>query len=182
MFKKRTIIFIFLVILIFDLFNMVKAKSNEKITLNAKAVYVATTDGKILYEFNSNAQLPIASLTKIMTYLVSRELMHKHSISVNKTIYPKFPKMPYDADIMGLNPKHKVKIGDLLNYMMSISANDAAEALKNYFTYLGKKDFIRLMNEKAKKMGMQKTYFINASGLTEKNKECNKSTAKELYF
>lgn len=132
--KKKIFTYIILSIFAFTILSSSYAKgSDNKINVNAKAIYAATLDGDVIYEYNSDAQLGIASTTKIMTYLLSRELMDKHNIKGSLKIYPKVKKLPSDAAKVSLSSKKKVSLDDLLSTMMGASANDSAEALRYYF-------------------------------------------------
>ncbi|QCX33214.1 D-alanyl-D-alanine carboxypeptidase [Caloramator sp. E03] len=179
---KRIWSFILISVLVFTiLFDNYALAANKNINLNAKAVYAATIDGKVIYSYNADKQLGIASTSKIMTYLLSRELMKKHNIKSTTQIIPKITKMPNDAVTIPLSSKKKVSLSSLLSTMMAISANNSAEALRYYFSSIEKKDFITLMNNKAKSLNMKNTNFINASGITE-NGKYNKSTARSMYL
>ncbi|MCX7883654.1 MAG: serine hydrolase [Caloramator sp.] len=177
---RKKILF-FIIAVFFLNFSIAAYGKNEKnITIKAKAIYAADMNGKVLYEYKADDKLAIASTTKIMTYLLSRELMEEKNIDGKELIYPKVKKLPSDAVKIGLSSKKKYSLNDLLMTMMAVSANDSAEALRYYFSGVYKKDFISLMNLKAKSLGMKETNFINACGITEGNK-CNYSTAESMY-
>lgn len=142
------------------------------------AIVVDAKTGKVLFEKNGEKILPIASLTKLMTALVFLE----HNPGWNKVItYTKS-----DDDVLQYANKHsmaylKVKIGDQLTvedlfYSGLVgSANNSIYALIRS-TGLSRDEFVNLMNEKAKSLGLTNTFFVEPSGLSIKNV----STAEEL--
>src|SRR3989344_5830131 len=118
-------------------------------------------DGTILYSKNINEKLPIASLAKVMTVLISLE--HK-KMEDDFTISKRATEM--EPDEMILLPEETLTLKELLYGIFLVSANDAAEVLAESVT--GNRDeFIKLMNKKAKQLGMENSYFANPTGLDE---------------
>lgn len=177
---RKKILFFIIAVLFVNFSTVVYGNNDKNISIKAKAIYAADMKGQVLYEYKADDKLAIASTTKIMTYLLSRELMKEKNMSGKELIYPKVTKLPSDAAKIGLSSKKKYSLNNLLMTMMAVSANDSAEALRYYFSGVYKKDFISLMNSKAKSLGMENTSFINACGITEGNKY-NYSTAKSMY-
>lgn len=129
-------------------------------SITAKSAIVKDiTTGKILFEKNPNQQMPIASLTKIMTGLVVLE-----NIESNQII--KISQRAFDADgfASGLFLGEEFEAKDLLKIMLIESSNDAAEALSEQVA-----SFIEKMNKKAYEIGMLNTKFTDASGLDQNN-------------
>lgn len=141
------------------------------VALQAKAAYVFDMrEHKAIFEKNKDMQLPLASLTKLMTALVATDLVPRDS---HITIRKEFLEEEGDN---GLRPGESWKLKDLLDFSLIVSSNDGARSLAsvigathiNTTDYdLGRKDFIAAMNERAKKLGMTQTYFLNESGLDE---------------
>ncbi len=128
--------------------NNQPAKENpfNELNLEARAVYVFDLAGnKPLFGFNENAQLPLASLTKIMTVVVAKEITTKD-------------------------------ISKLINTTLMQSSNEAASALA-----LMDSNFINLMNQKAKELNLNQTYFLNGTGLDiSKNLSGGYGSAKDI--
>ncbi len=128
-------------------------------TLTADGVLVALINeqnSKILLEKNSTISLPIASITKLMTALISLE---QYSLDEEMVISEK----AFLKDIQrtsSLYPGERYKIKDLLYASLMESSNTAAQAL-------GEKNalFLTKMNQRAQRLGMRKTYFTNFTGL-----------------
>jgi len=124
-----------------------------------------------LYQKNSNQVLLIASLSKIMTAIVvlgnydPEEVIKVSDKSVTMT-----------GDTGGLIRDEDLKVKDLLYIMLIESSNDAAMALAGDNPRLSYNEFISLMNNKAKELGLKNTVFIDPMGLD----SGNKSTVTEI--
>lgn len=150
----------------------IQAKSLEvfnKLKIQASSAYIYDiTQNKVLYKKNETAQLPLASITKLMTALVAVELLPENS---KITIRNDFLKEEGNS---GLVVSESWKLKDLLDFSLVTSSNDGARSLasvigavtsKTSDFNLGRKDFIQKMNERANKLGLTQTYFINETGL-----------------
>lgn len=123
--------------------------------------FIETKSGQILYSKNPHERLPIASLVKVMTVLIALE--HK-KMDDEFIISERAASM--EPDKMLLIAKEKLTLRELLDGIFLVSANDGAEALAEGVT--GNRDeFIKLMNSKAKQLGMKDTFFANPTGLDE---------------
>jgi serine-type D-Ala-D-Ala carboxypeptidase (penicillin-binding protein 5/6) len=142
------------------------------VTVHAKAAFVFNAaTGEILYEKNKNVQLPLASITKVMTSIVASE---KLAGDTNITISEQDLQTEGDS---GLLANEKWKLRDLLNFSMMVSSNDGARALAsavsafNRNTFYGDnihaRSFVEEMNLKAQVLGLKQTYFLNPTGLDE---------------
>lgn len=123
---------------------------------------------KILFNKNIYMKLPIASLTKLMTAVISLEnynLLQKIKISEDV--------ISQEGETGLLSVDMKMTVNDLLYIMLIESDNHAAYALSEG---MDKYDFVRLMNEKARELGMESTFFTEPTGLSAKNV----STAEDL--
>lgn len=137
-----------------------KFDTKEQITASA-AYFVEITTGETLFEKNHHQKMPIASLNKIMTAIVTLELKDwQDEISINQTA------VEMELDKMLLIAGERLTVEELIYGMFLVSANDAAQALAEEST--GSRDeFISLMNQKAKQIGMINTKFANPTGLDE---------------
>ncbi len=141
----------------------------NEVPLVAKSAYVYDiSTGKVLYKKNETEQLPLASLTKLMTALTAIDLLPRDS---NITIKSEFLNEEGDS---GLLANESWKLKDLLDFSLVASSNDGARSVasvigavelntKDYD--LGRKEFIRKMNIRAQELGLTQTYFVNESGL-----------------
>jgi D-alanyl-D-alanine carboxypeptidase len=127
-------------------------------TAKSVLIYDLTTN-KTLYEHNSTSRMPMASLTKIMTAIVSLE---------NKRADDSYTVVESDLvgeDSMGLSSNETLTQEELLYGLMLPSGNDASEVLASNFPGGGRASFIQAMNDKAKALGLTDTIFSNPSGL-----------------
>lgn len=124
------------------------------------AVVIDGYTGEVLYSQNSDARLPMASTTKIMTALLLCEL----GGDLSKQIVTTREMVTVEGSSMGLLPGDIVSYHDLLYGMMLASGNDAANTTAIALAgSVG--DFVSLMNERAKQMGLVNTHFVTPSGL-----------------
>lgn len=125
-------------------------------------------DGTILAGDNISVQLPIASVTKLMTALVAVEYLNlERSITIQQSAL-------VSSVVPRLAAGQKYRIYDLIILILTESSNEASEALASA---LGREQFVSLMNKKAAAIGMQHTSFIDPSGLG----TGNSSTAEDLF-
>jgi len=142
--------------------------------ISARSVFVMdnSTD-KILFQINSELQLAPASTTKLMTALVGLE---KYSPDEELMITSVCANVDSTKAYLAQGARYKVR--DLIYAMLVSSAGDAACAVASGKISL--EEFVTLMNDKAKQLGMVNTHFSNPIGLDGNGN--NKSTARDLYI
>lgn len=131
-----------------------------ELDISAKAVFIANASlSNIVYEKNSDRELPEASLTKLMTAIVVLENSKTDDvIGITKNA------VDTEGIAGNVHVGEKFTVLDLLKIMLITSSNDAAVAFKEYFA-LQNIDLVALMNQKAQALGMDHTHFINTDGL-----------------
>ncbi len=125
-------------------------------------------DNQVVYEVQKDEMTSIASLTKIMTTLVAIEQIsdYDQSIIIRKNMFVGLEEA--DAAVIGLKDKQKVTYNDLLYGMFLASGADATRAIA--ISLVGsEKNFVTLMNQKARELGLNHTHFVNAIGLDDDN-------------
>jgi serine-type D-Ala-D-Ala carboxypeptidase (penicillin-binding protein 5/6) len=128
--------------------------------------------GEVLWERHPRRELPIASLTKMMTALLIAE---RHRPSERVQITPE--ALAYEGSGVGVLPKGKqVKLETMLNGLLLVSGNDAAIALAQRAAGTVPK-FVRLMNRKARSLGLTCTRFSSPHGYKNRG---NHSCAADL--
>ena len=156
------------------------------LTIEAKAAYVYDLkNNRSLYVKNEEAQLPLASLTKMMTTLLARELVPKETtITIDKIA------LRQEGD-SGLLENEMWSLSDISDLTLIASSNDGAHAIASVLgAFLNPKteknvtiDFISAMNNKAKTLGLSQTFFLNESGLdTTKSLGGAYGSAKDMAF
>ena len=144
-------------LLIFSLLIMQNAIA---VDLSARAaVLIDGKSGKVLFEKNKDERLPMASTTKIMTGLLACE-----SKKMKKVVTVSPVASGTEGSSLWLEPGEKQTLENLTYGLMLRSGNDAAVAIAEY---LGgsTEAFALMMNERAKKIGVQNTGFQNPNGL-----------------
>jgi len=131
----------------------------------------------VLYQKNSYQQLPIASLTKIMTAVIALENLNPEDvIRVSKN------SVMIDGDKGGLIIDENLSVKDLLYIMLIESSNDAANALANDNQKISFEEFVSLMNKKAKDLGLNNVHFEDPTGLSEKNQSTVRDLTKIIKY
>ena len=140
----------------------------------SSSIVMDVDSGRILYQNNAYEKKLIASTTKIMTFVVAYEYA-KDFLDVYVEAGDEVLKM-YGTSIY-LSYHEKMLLKDLLYGLMLRSGNDAAVVIAN-FVGGSEEGFVKLMNKKAKAIGMNNTIFHNPHGLDEKTQ--NYSTAYDM--
>lgn len=121
--------------------------------------------GEVIAAKNLSDQLPMASLTKIMTAVVSLDL----ASSDEEFIVSKQAALAPPTKVM-LKPGEKYSLKQLLSFMLISSANDSAQVIQEGIDRkFGQDVFIKAMNQKTTILGLKHTHFINAPGLDDIN-------------
>jgi len=134
----------------------------SEIDLEAKVAYVFDpANGELLFSLHKDKSLPIASITKIMTALVTLDVLEEDSvISIPKEAL-------YEKGDNGLYWDEKWRLSDLIKFMLIASSNDAAKAIALAVEEKlgGDFNFVVQMNKRAEGMGLTNTEFLNVTGL-----------------
>jgi D-alanyl-D-alanine carboxypeptidase (penicillin-binding protein 5/6) len=128
----------------------------------AAAIAVAST-GRVLWSRDLNTEVPMASITKVMTALVVIRAGHLgRRITVPSAVIGYVEE--HDASSAGLWPGDTLTAGQLLEALLLPSGADAAYTLAEAYGP-GRSAFIAKMNATAKRLGMTRTHFSNFDGL-----------------
>jgi len=161
-----------------------EAEISAPVALSAK---VAEESEKILFKKNIDREMPIASLTKLMTAWVIFE--HPEYYSLKDQVYVSLEAVQRTGDC-GLKEGESFPLNDFLHSMLIESCNDSAFAVAEALmkdALLSSEDriqaFVGLMNLEAEKIGLENTEFLNPSGLDIKDQTfSNSSTARDLFL
>ncbi|MFB9150802.1 D-alanyl-D-alanine carboxypeptidase family protein [Roseovarius ramblicola] len=133
-------------------------------------------NGKVFYSENANTRLHPASLTKMMTLYIVFEAVENGEIGLDDRVTISRHAASEPPSKLGLRPGQRIKLRYLIRAAAVRSANDAATALAEAIEG-SEARFARRMNRTAKAMGMTRTTFKNAHGLTESG---HLSTARDM--
>lgn len=162
--KKRLFFLLFFLCLIFP-FNVYADSSSSSVAIDINSK-------RILYENNKDEKRLIASITKVMTALIALEYGNLGDVvTAGEEILSMYGSNIY------LELGEEMTLENLLYGLMLRSGNDAAVVIANHISK-SEKEFVILMNEKAKDLGMKNTIFSNAHGLDEETK--NYSSAYDM--
>ncbi|MDP8955392.1 MAG: D-alanyl-D-alanine carboxypeptidase [Actinomycetota bacterium] len=118
--------------------------------------------GQVLYRKNGEDRRPIASLTKLMTALLTLQLARP---SETVTVEPEAAAQT--GSRLGLRGGERIRVNELLYALLLQSSNDAAVALADHLAGSPSR-FIRLMNRRADRLGLEDTKFLSATGLDDR--------------
>ena len=128
------------------------------------AVLMEFSRGEIIFSKNGSEPLPPASLTKIMTLLLSYEALQSGRISWDEETVVSQKAWETGGSQMFLEIGDKVTVGDLITGIAVVSANDGCVAIAEHL-YGSEAIFVQEMNKKAAELGLKNTKFQNSSGL-----------------
>ncbi len=135
------------------------------------AIVIEADDGKILFAKNENRKMFPASITKLMTALLLAEKMNKQDILT----YDRRAK-EQEANKLDFQVGVTMSVENAMQGMLVFSANDIAYMIgENISGTIAK--FARLMNEKASRLGLKNTHFVNSCGLHDND---HYTTARDL--
>lgn len=140
------------------------------------AVLIDQSTGTILYEYNADDTRAIASITKVMTLLLTFEAIQDGTISLTDTVPISEHAYSMGGSQIWLEPGEIFTLDELIKAVCVSSANDAAVAIAEYIG--GSEDgFVAMMNARAAELGLTGTCYQNACGLDEEN---HYSTARDV--
>ena len=132
---------------------------------NAKsAIIIEPTTGKVIFEKNSNERLEPASMTKIMTLLLTFEAIDNGKISLDDMVTISKRAADMGGSQMFLEAGSNIRLEEIIKGVSIASANDGAIALAEYIGG-SVENFVDMMNKKAEDLGLSNTHFINPHGL-----------------
>lgn len=156
-----------------------EALSRLPVEIKAKsAVLMDVSTGEILMEYNPDLKLYPASVTKIMTILLIAEAINSKKISLSDKVSCSENAASKGGSQIWLEPGEQMTVDELLRATVIGSANDAATLLGEYVSG-SEEAFIELMNQRAKQLGMNNTFFVNATGLDDTTDE-HLTTARDI--
>jgi serine-type D-Ala-D-Ala carboxypeptidase (penicillin-binding protein 5/6) len=140
-------------------------KTSTDIISNVKsAILIERDTGEILYEKNSNEQLPPASMTKIMTMLLIMEAIDKGKLTWDEKIRTSEYAASMGGSQIFLEPGEEMTTKQMLQGIAIGSGNDASVAMAERIAG-SEEAFVDMMNDKVKELGLKDTFFKNTTGL-----------------
>lgn len=128
------------------------------------AILIEPATGRVIFEKNADEPRPVASVTKVMTILLTMEAIDEGRIGTEDqvTVSERAQSMGGSQAYLEAGGVYKVK--ELLKSVIVASANDAAVALAEYISGT-EEAFVRRMNERAAELALENTHYVNCTGL-----------------
>lgn len=162
---KKLFRYAVLAIMAFTLPLVAQAEKISPPNLAVNAYLLTDFDsGNTIAAFKPETRLEPASLTKIMTAYLAFEAIEANKLKLNQTVPVSKKAWKMEGSRMFLQPDKKVTVDQLLHGLIIQSGNDAAVALAEAIAG-SEETFAQMMNQKAKKLGLIETHYMNATGL-----------------
>ena len=146
-------------------FVPVMAEETAAVTISAPAaILIEAGSGQVLFEKNSHDRRPPASVTKIMTMLLTMEAIENGQIQLEDMVRCSENAASMGGSQVYLEPGEEMSVRDMLKAVAVASGNDAAVALAEHISG-SVEGFVALMNQRAEELGMKDTHFVNCNGL-----------------
>ncbi|MBQ2613779.1 MAG: D-alanyl-D-alanine carboxypeptidase [Clostridia bacterium] len=129
-------------------------------------ILMEASSGEVLYEWNPDKRLPIASVTKTMTMLLIMEALDSGKIHFEDMVTTSENAASMGGSQVFLEVGEQMSVEDMLKAIAVASGNDAAVAMAEHIAGTHE-TFVEKMNERAAELGCTNTHFINCNGLDE---------------
>lgn len=143
----------------------VKAENEELITAPHGVLMEAST-GKIIYEKDMDTRVKPASITKIMTLILIFDELEKGNLHMEDEVVTSAYAKSMGGSQVFLEEGEKQTVETLIKCIVIASGNDASAAMAEHIAG-SETEFVKRMNERAKRLGMENTNFEDCCGLTE---------------
>ena len=142
-------------------------ENNNSLNLESgAAILVEQSTGQVLYSHNIHEQLRPASVTKIMSILLIMEQIDNGTLSYSDTVNCSESARSMGGSQIWLDPRETLTVDEMLKAICVVSANDCVVAMAEHIAG-SEEAFVQMMNDKAKKLGMNDTTFKNCHGIDE---------------
>lgn len=182
--KKIICIFISLIILYTTFFSVsssaVSFECDVK-TYSESMLMVNLDSDMVVFEKDADSKRYPASLTKIMTYIIVAEYFDDFNtkIKIKSSLLENLEQNGIALSGLEWHKEKSLTVTDLLYAMMVPVGHDAATVFADYITEKSGKDFVTMMNEKAKELGCKGTNFVNPTGVHSNE---HYTTARDMYL
>lgn len=147
------------------LFVLVLSVQAQALELSApSAILMEKATGTVLYAEGEHEQREPASVTKIMTLLLTMEAIDSGALSYDDTVTGSAHAASMGGSQIWLKEGEQMSVRDLLKAVCIVSGNDAAVALGEHIAG-SEEAFVERMNKRAQELGMNDTHFVNCTGL-----------------
>ena len=146
----------------------VRVSALDLTSYSKSAIMIEPTTNSIIYELNKDERLAPASMTKLMTMLLIMESIDSNKISLNDMVTISSNASSMGGSQVFLETNSQLKVEQLLKGIAIASGNDAAVAMAEHIAG-STNEFVNMMNNKVKELGLKNTNFVNVHGLDAEN-------------
>ncbi|MGH9456716.1 MAG: D-alanyl-D-alanine carboxypeptidase family protein [Thermoanaerobaculia bacterium] len=146
-----------------------------------RAILVEPTTGTVLFAKNVDKPAPIASMTKMMTALVVLDLIEAGKLDWNDPVSASAYASRMGGSQVYLRHREVFPVRSILAAVLVQSANDAAQALAEHVGGGSDEPFVRMMNAKARALGLRETRFTSPHGLPDGERPDDVSSPRDLW-
>ena len=144
--------------------NLIISANFESEIHHKSSVLIDYNSGKILVDNNCHEKFAIASVTKLMTILLTLEEISEENISLTDKIIVSDNASGMGGSQIFLDSNKEYELSQLLKTVIISSANDSSVALAEHIAG-SEQNFVKQMNEKALELGLSNTHYSNCTGL-----------------
>ena len=178
--KKNLIFIMSLTLFISNIIYIPRATAKAALSIDSKtAVLIENNSGRILYEKNKDKEMIPASITKIMTLNLIFDALSSKKIKLTDEVTTSEYAASMGGSQVFLEPGEAQNVETMIKCISIASANDAAVSMAE-FVAGSETEFVKLMNQKAQKLGMKHTHFKNCNGLDDSISSGHYSSAYDV--
>lgn len=163
---KKFVVFMLVIFMSFPAF--IKADNLTLAPTSKSAIMLEVSTGEILFEKNSHERLHPASMTKMMSLLLIMESIEKNIIKLDDMVTVSSNASGMGGSQILLETNEQMSVDDLIKGVTIASGNDAVVALAERIAGT-EEEFVNMMNNKVKELGLNDTNFKNSHGLDAAN-------------
>ena len=178
--KKNLLFIMSLTLFISNIIYIPRATAKAALSIDSKtAVLIENNSGRILYEKNKDKEMIPASITKIMTLNLIFDALSLKKIKLTDEVTTSEYAASMGGSQVFLEPGEAQNVETMIKCISIASANDAAVSMAE-FVAGSETEFVKLMNQKAQKLGMKHTHFKNCNGLDDSISSGHYSSAYDV--
>jgi D-alanyl-D-alanine carboxypeptidase (penicillin-binding protein 5/6) len=164
-YKKKLVTILLISLLMIFIIKPAVAQTLVDIS-SSSAILMDAGTGTILFEKNPHEKMEPASITKIMTLIIAFEAIESGKVNLSDIVRVSERAWKTGGSQVFLGPGEEQSLETLLKCIVVASANDASTAVAEYIGG-SVEGFVKLMNDKAKELGMTNSNFTNPHGLSD---------------
>lgn len=161
-------IFFISFLLVFFFCGCTNVSAIELTQYSKSAVLIEPSTNTLIYDLNKDERLAPASMTKLMTMLLIMESIDEGKINLDDKVLISKNAASMGGSQVFLEENSEIEVEQLLKGIAIASGNDAAVAMAEYIAG-NTEEFVNMMNNKVKELGLKNTNFVNVHGLDAEN-------------